>query len=1207
MQSCPADEKLTDLLADALGDAERDAVARHVEGCAVCQGQLAALTGAPDNALLRLVDDPPRGSRVEEKMMGRLKKLPPEIMPTVPMQAVTPVGNSSDTPFPGPATVHEWPTVPGYEIIGELGRGGMGVVYQAQQLGLQRTVALKMILNGIQAGPKDLARFRAEAAVLARLQHPNIVQIYDVGEAAGRPYFVLEFVAGGSLAQHLKGAPQPVRPAAQLVLTVARAVHAAHVNGVIHRDLKPGNILLQKGEGREEKGENRHQHSAHGKVTRGFSTDYRLPAADYCVLTADYVPKITDFGLAKCADGDGKAPDMHGPTLTGEILGTPSYMAPEQAMTPRQRVGPAADVYALGAILYELLTGRPPFMGETPLDTVLQVLHDEPVSVTSLQPKVPRDLETICLKCLRKEPGKRYASADALAEDLRRFMAGEPVTARRAGLGERLGRWCRRNPALASAGALGVVTFMAVVGLAVSHAFTVQLRQEQELTKTALQDAEFQRARAEKNAEQAEIFQRQAEQHSANLALERGLALLEQGDVARGMLQLGRSLQIAPAGDFDLQRVIRSHLAAARGQLPFQLRLVLGHQGEVHAAAFSPDGKVLLTGSRASAPRRWDPITGEPIGTPLPHMGEIRAVTFSADGTLMATAGTDKTARLWKAATGEPFGKPLTHNHWVQAVAFSPDGKTVLTGSADGTARLWDAATGEPRGLPLKPPGWVHAVAFSRDGKTFVTAGSGKSAQFWEAATGQPMGTRMDHQGEVWGVAYSPDGRVLATGSEEGARFWEAGTGKPLGLALLNQGSVRAVGYSPDNKVFWTAGANGKVRFWDAVKLTPLGAPVQHQSAIYAVAFSPDQRFLASGSADGSVRLWEKSGSSLPGLVLAHERLVYCVAFSPDGKTIATGSAGTNVRLWDAATGKPTGKSLPHQASILRLAFSPDGLTVLTACSDKTARLWRVADGTPCGPVLQHADHVYAVAFSPDGKTILTGCKDSTARLWDAATGAPRGAPMRHPGWVHAAAFSPDGQTIVTGCEDGTARLWDAATLEPMGEPLQHRGPVRAAVFSPDGCALLTGTWGDGTARLWDAVTHKAVGPPMLHQDHVLAVAFSPDGKTIATGAWDGTARLWDAASGKSIGPALPHQQRAVRDVAFSPDGRTLLTGSFDRTARTWEVPVGIEGTVNQIASWIEVFTGAELDQDGLFRDLDAATWQQRRRRLAELGATSVP
>jgi serine/threonine protein kinase len=429
MTLCPSNEKLTGLLAEALSTAERDALARHVEGCASCQQQLARLTRIPDAETWRRAGHPRRGSRAEDEMMRRLKRRPA-------------------------AVDCEPQAVPGYEILGELGRGGMGVVYKARQLGLQRTVALKMVRSGVHTGPKELARFRAEAAVIARLRHPNIVQVYDVGEAAGRPYFVMEFVSGGSLAQHLQGTPQRARPAARMVETLARAVHAAHASGVIHRDLKPANILLEVSVSGARVRASGKKLARHSGPPRGASLFLN--------------PKITDFGLAKCAGGDGAAPDLGAPTVTGELLGTPGYMAPEQAMVPRQPVGPAADVYALGAILYELLTGRRPFTGESPLATVMQVLHNEPVSVTSLQPNVPRDLETICLKCLRKERRQRYGSALELAEDLQRFLSGEPIRARPVMAVERLGRWVRRHPvpaALAAAGVLGPVVAMTALSL----------------------------------------------------------------------------------------------------------------------------------------------------------------------------------------------------------------------------------------------------------------------------------------------------------------------------------------------------------------------------------------------------------------------------------------------------------------------------------------------------------------------------------------------------------------------------------------------------------------------------------------------------------------------------------------------------------------------------------------------------------------------
>jgi serine/threonine protein kinase len=340
--------------------------------------------------------------------------------------ASSPLGQSTVT-FTGTAATAAPPpghlAVPGYEILRELGRGGMGVVYQARHLALNRVVALKMIKAGEDADAAELARFRAEAEAVARLQHPHIVQIHEVGERQGRPYFALEYLEAGSLAAKLDGTPWPPRKAAALVETLARAVHAAHEKRVIHRDLKPGNVLL----------------------------------------TVDGQPKVTDFGLAKRLDaGDGLS-------QTGVVMGTPSYMPPEQALGRTKEVGPAADVYALGAILYELLAGRPPFKGETTLDTLQQVIGDEPVPPRRLQPKTPVDVETVCLKCLEKRPERRYATALELAEDLRRFVNGDPVTARPVGALKRLGKWARRRPALAAAYGLLVALLVVGVGGAERH------------------------------------------------------------------------------------------------------------------------------------------------------------------------------------------------------------------------------------------------------------------------------------------------------------------------------------------------------------------------------------------------------------------------------------------------------------------------------------------------------------------------------------------------------------------------------------------------------------------------------------------------------------------------------------------------------------------------------------------------------------------
>jgi serine/threonine protein kinase len=618
-----------------------------------------------------------------------------------------------------------------YELLEEIGRGGMGVVYKACQTKLNRLVALKMILAGSLAVAKERARFQLEAEAVARLQHPNIVQIYEVGEVEGRPFFALEYVPGGSLADRLDGTPVLPNSAAQLIETLARAMHYAHERGIVHRDLKPANILLVRG----------------GMVSGEWSQD----TTDHSPL-ATHQPKIADFGLAKMLD------QQQGQTQSGAIVGTPSYMAPEQAMAEKKQVGPAADVYALGAMLYELLTGRPPFRAATPLDTLLQVATEEPVPPSRLLPKAPRDLETICLKCLEKQPGKRYASAQALAEDLARFLNGEPIAARPVGTTERLWRWCRRNPALAAS--LGGAAAILGVATVVSTIFAIQAHHEQQLTRAALQEAETQRDRAD---------HRLAEQY-----LDQGLAAcLKDRNPALGMLLFCRALDRAPAGASDLRRDIRTNLKAWRRE-SHSLRAIFSHPDRIVAAALSPDGRTVLTGSLDKTARLWSAATGKPFGSPLQHEGPVAAVAFSPDGRTVVTGSIDKTARLWSAATGKRLGLPLQHQSTVWAVAFSPDGRTVLTGSADKTARLWSVATGRALTPPLRHRGSVQAVIFSPDGGTVLTGSYDHTARLWSAATGKAFGQPLQHQEIVRAVAFSPDGRTVLTGSEDNtARLWQ--------------------------------------------------------------------------------------------------------------------------------------------------------------------------------------------------------------------------------------------------------------------------------------------------------------------------------------------------------------------------------------------------------------------------------------------------
>jgi WD40 repeat protein/tRNA A-37 threonylcarbamoyl transferase component Bud32 len=1130
--------------------------------------------------------------------------------------------------------------VPGYELLGELGRGGMGVVYKARQIKLNRLVALKMILAGAHAGPTQLARFRTEAEAVARLQHPNVVQIYEIGEHGGLPFFSLEFVDGGSLSDKLAEAPLAARPAAELVAALARAVDAAHRQGIVHRDLKPANVLL----------------------------------------TAAGAPKVTDFGLAKKLDDEDA-----GPTRSGAIMGTPSYMAPEQAEGKTQETGPAADTYALGAILYETLVGRPPFKAATMLDTLHQVRSQEPPPPRQMLPNLPRDLETICLKCLQKEPHKRYASAGELADDLGHWLAGEPIRARPTSAWERAWKWARRRPALSAMAALVVV--VTVVGFTlVSWQWLRAEEARDEADYRAGQEtlakveAQRRKGEADRAREDSEARRRDAQRLSTRLLTERGVGLCQQGKADEGLLWLARALESAPDDADDLRQTIRT-LLGGWGAEVCHLKTVLRHPDPVWAAAISPDGKTIVTGDQDRAVRFWDAATGEPAGEPIPQGGPVGVVEFSSDGkTLLTVCGDntaqlwdvatrkllrelpqhpavvnvaalspdgktvltgcrDKNARLWDAATGKPVGEPLPHGAEVYAVAFGPDGKTAATGGRDRAARLWDVATGRPAGKPLAHPGEVMAVAFSPDGKAVVTGCRDWAARLWDVTTHEAVGEPLRHKDTVTQVAFSPDGKTVLTGSDDGtARLWGRASGQPVGQPIRHQGNVSAVSfradgaalltsgfdgtarlwtvagnrprvegkwhaghilsvaYAPGGQVILTAGDDKAARLWDAATGRPIGEPMRHADLLFSAQFSPDGKVVATRSGNAA-RLWDAATGRSIG-TLQHDQSVNAVAFSPDGRAVATAGADFAARVWDAATGRPISGLLRHEAAVSSVALSPDGHTLLTGGFDRTARLWDVATGKRLGDPLRHPDPVILAAFSPDGKAVLTMGGNKVV-LWDAATGQPLGEPMSHASLIAAVVFSPDGRTVATASFDKTARLWDAANGKPLCDPLTHQDPVTDVLFSPDGKSVVTRS---GTAvRLWDAATGRPLSEPLRHPQFISAVAFSPAGRVLATGGADGVVRLWETTAGAPLGKPLTHSG-PVTALVFSPDGKTLATGGQDGRGRLWAVPEPVVAGPERVRLWVEVDTGQALDPSGAVVPLDGPAWRRTWELLQERG-----
>ncbi len=1057
-----------------------------------------------------------------------------------------------DRPVPPPLGLPSMPppAVPGYELLEELGRGGMGVVWKARQTALNRLVALKVIRADQLAGPDMVRRFLAEAVAVAAVHHPNVVQIHEAGTHAGQPYFTLELVAGGSLSAHLAHQSLGPSDSARLVEQIARGVQAVHERGVVHRDLKPANILLD------------------------------IPAvASASPGLADAVPKVTDFGLARRLEG---GLDL---TLSGAIMGTPSYMAPEQAAGKGKAVGPAADVYALGAILYECLTGRPPFRGASLHDTLLAVLSDDPVPPSRLALKLPRDLETVCLKCLAKEPGRRYASAGELADDLGRYRRGEPVRARPVSRLARATRWARRRPAVAAL--LATVAAVTVAGAAgIAWAYGEAVRQRDAAVR------EQSRADAEAAAQVAARRDADEARHQVelrNAAQRRALAVSHTllSDAARDADDLERAWEWLGLVPEDL-RSFDWHFR--RRRLHNGLFALYGHEGPVRCVAYSPDGRLLATGSDDRTARLWDARTGRQL-LALLHPDAVVGLDFSPDGGRLATLAKG-VVRVRDTATGRELftlgggkGRPAA---WV---AFNPDGRTLATGHLAGAVvalpgapvgevRLWDAVTGQP-GRTLADVGEARVATFSLDGRRLALSGDWLEAdgrpvggvRFWDIVAGQPL---FAIKGAPFGqdvALFVPGGRHLLIVSPRGEwRLYDADTGvlvrdlpappRPVATVFTAPAPPGRAALSPDGQYLAVPDSTA-LRVFDVTTGRRQAVLRGHLFPVTAVAFPPGGRLLASASGDGTVRVWDLANEPERLAVRAHERGTAAVAFAPDGR-LATGGADRVVRLWDAE-GRPLRELTGHSVAVRAVAFSPDGTRLASAAGPsmgaKTpgeARVWDPSSGRELFRLDGHAAAVTAVEYDRAGRLIATASLDGTVRLWDADTGRPL-RQLDLGGEGMGLSFAPDGKHLAAAVSGpgggvGVVLVWDEQGRERLRRELKGTG-ARGVCFSPDGRWLAVATL-SMAVRLLDAGTGADVW--WVQQNGLIAsgLAFTPDGRRLAAATGTGELRLWDVATGQEL-LSERGQRTSYHGLAFSPDGRRAATGTGAGEALLWDVRPG--------------------------------------------------
>jgi WD40 repeat protein len=947
-------------------------------------------------------------------------------------------------------------SVPGYEILGELGRGGMGVVYKARQVGLNRPCALKMILAGGHAGETDLARFRTEAEAIARLQHPNIVAVYEIGQHDGKPFFSLELCSGGSLDRKLAGTPLEPAEAAKLVRTLAEAMQAAHEANVIHRDLKPANILLSC---------SRDAERSASRVAQGA-----LGREDSASRLHGCTPKITDFGLAKKLDQSGQ-------TQTGVILGTPSYMAPEQAEGKKQ-VGPAADVYALGAILYECLIGRPPFKAATAFDTILQVVSEEPVPPRQLNAKVPADLETICLKCLQKEPARRYGSAAKLADDLGRFRAGEPIKARPVGRMERARKWVRRNPVVAALA--GAVALVLLAGVAVSSYFAFAAHGEAVAARKAEKEAKHEALRA----------------NTARHALQIDLALRSwrERDIARTEAILA---EVQPTFQQNWEtRHLRS--ICLRAALP-----LLGHTARVCCVAISRDGTRIVSGSADRTVKVWNAQTGHEIRSFKGHTEAVSSVAISGDGKRIVSGSADKTVKVWDATTGKKMLSFEKHTGEVRTVAISRDGKRIVSGSADWTVKVWDTATGKEM-LSLKAL-FVSSVAISSDGTRIVSGSTDCTATVWDAATGQEKLSLKGHTHHVLSVAISRDSKRIVTGSnDKTVKVWDAASGKVILSLKGHTDPVSSVAVSGDGTRIVSGSVDKTVKVWDAATGKELLSLKGHTHHVTSVAISRDGKRIVSGSRDKTVKVWDATAPERFSLEV-HTGGARSVAISRDGTRIVTGSADNTVKVWDAANGEV--KRSLKAPGVSSVAISNDGTRIASGSEDGTVKVWNATTGREMLSLRGGPATVSSVAISNDATRIVSGSWDKTVKVWDAATGKEMLSLSGHTDWVSSVAISSDHRRIVSGSHDKTVKVWDAATGKELLSLEGHTGRVRSAAISRDGTCIVSGGQ-DNTVKVWDAATGQKLLSLQGHIGWVRSVAISHDGARIVSGSEDKTVKV---------------------------------------------------------------------------------------------------
>jgi eukaryotic-like serine/threonine-protein kinase len=976
-----------------------------------------------------------------------------------------------------------------FQILRTLGQGGVGIVFLAWDPALRRQIALKVPQPETLMTNEARKRFQREAHAAAGLDHPNIVPVYETGSIGSVTYIAAAYCPGSTLADWLarQSLPVPVRDAAALTATLARAVEHAHERGVLHRDLKPSNILLK--------------HSEAG--------DLRDDANEPLGL---YEPRITDFSLAKIAGGLGPE------TKSGVPFGSPPYMAPEQAEGKLKAIGSQTDVYGLGCILYELLTGKAPFRGDGQLDILRQVIADAPIPPRRARKDTPIELEAIVLKCLEKNPARRYPSAREMADDVDRFLAGQPTRARPPGRWEQLAQRTKKHSAALSA--LALVTGCAITLLLDGRWYEARLQTDRRLT---LRKNEETRVREVARGRRLQYVRdiRQADQ------------LLRSFQAALAMSVLNR--QRPQAGEDDLREFTWYHLMRRCDTASRTLR---GHQSDVYSVEFSPRGDLLASAGKDGAVVIWDTSNWHIVRKIVASYTEVNAAAFSPDGQNLATVDDHGELRLWEIATGEMIFERPAHKGEATVARFTPSGKTIVTAGTTDGIKLWDRETGDEvdrlsgQGAMLSPDGAILAMS-AKDGEI----------ELWDLST-RTLIKSLPVAEELQGAAFSHDGKKLATAHAKGrlVQFWDIDDGRLLHEFRGHADAVSDVVFSPDDQSIISASRDATIRFWSVSDRMQNGHHLGHAGRIWNLALSPDGRQMASAGSDGTVKLWDAALSR--GITkIPIDRHPFSFTFMEDSRNVMTLDVGDRLSIarWDVPSAsllKRLTIDLPGRSKVYWLAVSNDGRRFALVRQDGSFTLWNTATLRQERLIYSAApDTASYAAFSPDDRYLLIQYSVARRALWDLVNQRLIPVPWDKIESVH---FAAAGEVEVL-LEDGHLICWNPSTGRTKSRSFSRPCQLVKTSFSRDGRFLASvdpKTW---RILLWSAPTLELMREFPGHGVACRWLAFSPDQKTLASAGDDRMVKLWDVDTGEEL-ITLEKYGSVVDDPRFSPDGRTLVT-----------------------------------------------------------------